>query len=252
MVGHLTLLVDPGQQGDIVCKYPPRHPKSTKISGFFTFDNKTQCLYNRKKLTAQHCARNLAVSRPQKVWGLTFAGTWGEGRHPQVSFSALHLTFLKLETWFSLYSCFSIFSQRPLKISSFCGIWVWRYDLVLQVMSCPKWRIPNILRWLWALWAFDTLISAFFCQSYLPPIIEHVVLRCTDVRVRVKVNLGHLKLLRFRQAEFTFREVSLTVCLVKASQFMIKCNRDTQTDLCTHQYIHRHTQTYKHISLTLT
>ena len=49
MVGHLTLLVDPGQQGDIVCKYPPRHPKSTKISGFFTFDNKTQCLYNRKK-----------------------------------------------------------------------------------------------------------------------------------------------------------------------------------------------------------
>ena len=110
MVGHLTLLVDPGQQGDIVCKYPPRHPKSTKISGFFTFDNKTQCLYYRKKkLTAQHCARNLAVSRPQKVWGLTFARTWGEGRHPQVSFSALHLTFLKLETWFFCIAAFLSF-----------------------------------------------------------------------------------------------------------------------------------------------
>ena len=209
-------------------------------------------LLKKKKLTAQHCARNLAVSRPQKVWGLTFAGTWGEGRHPQVSFSALHLTFLKLETWFSLYSCFSIFSQRPLKISSFCGIWVWRYDLVLQVMSCPKWRIPNILRWLWALWAFDTLISAFFCQSYLPPIIEHVVLRCTDVRVRVKVNLGHLKLLRFRQVEFTFREVSLNACLVKASQFMISCrnrqghtNRSVHTSVHTQTYtLHRHTNTY--------
>ena len=73
------------------------------------------------------------------------------------------------------------------------------------------------------------------------------------VRVRVKVNLGHLKN-RFRQAEFTFREVSLTAFLVKASQIMISAsdpNRDTQTNRCTHQHTHRHTQTYKHIIIDL-
>ena len=41
---------------------------------------------------------------------------------------------------------------------------------------------------------------------YLPPIMKHVILRCADVRVRIKVKLGHLKTLHFRLAEFTFRE----------------------------------------------
>ena len=223
-----------------------------KFLAFSLLTIKHNAFIIEKKLTAQHCARNLAVSRPQKVWGLTFAGTWGEGRHPQVSFSALHLTFLKLETWFFCIAAFLSFLNVHWKFQVSVAFGFGDMTLFFRSchvlndeypISCDGYGPCELLtRW----------FRLFFCQSYLPPIIEHVVLRCTDVRVRVKVNLGHLKLLRFRQAEFTFREVSLTVCLVKASQFMIKCNRDTQTDLCTHQYIHRHTQTYKHISLTLT
>ena len=75
MVGHLTLLMDPGQQDDIVCKYPPRRPKSTKISGFFTFDNKTKSLYYKKEFNGTVLRKE--SNRPQKVWELTLARTWG-------------------------------------------------------------------------------------------------------------------------------------------------------------------------------
>ena len=82
-----------------------------------------------------------------------------------------------------------------------CYVKIWPYSSGNVITQMTNTQYLALALGLVSFWHLD---FGLFCQSYLPPIMEHVVQWCRDARVRVKVNLGRLKILRFRQAEFTF------------------------------------------------